>query len=136
MRRIGDILAGQNRQIGQIMKIRRFWTEIAGEVLAAHTEPVVIKNRTLLVLCDSPAWAQQVALLSRVIRDQVGAVTGVMLQKVEGKFGMAGRIPSRERTVHALVRPDIDPRDIEKLRDPDLARAVRALASGEESGNG
>ena len=45
MRRIGDVLAGQNRQIGQVMKIRSKWAEIAGEVLASHTEPVLIRNR-------------------------------------------------------------------------------------------
>ncbi len=136
MRRIGDVLASQNRQIGQIMKIRSQWTDIAGEVLAAHTEPVTIKNKVLQVLCDSPAWAQQVGLLSGTIQDQIRKFTRVKIEKIEGKFGMARKVPPRKRTVQAIGRPDIDPEDIEKIRDPNLARVVRELAAGEGNGNG
>ncbi len=136
MRRIGDVLANQNRQIGQVMKIRSRWTDIAGEVLASHTEPVVVKNKVLHVLCDSPAWAQQVGLLSGAIEEQIRKITKIRVQKVEGRFGMARKVPPRKRMVQAIGRPDIDPRDIEKIKDPGLARVVRELAAGEGSGDG
>ncbi|HNS91087.1 MAG TPA: DUF721 domain-containing protein [Deltaproteobacteria bacterium] len=136
MRRIGDVLANQNRQIGQVMKIRAQWTDIAGEVLAAHTDPVAIKHKVLQVLCDSPAWAQQVGLLSRTIEEQVRKITRVKIEKIEGRFGMARKAPPRKRTVQAIGRPDIDPRDIDKIRDPKLARVVRELATGEGNGDG
>ncbi len=136
MRRIGDVLANQNRQIGQVMKIRSRWKDIAGEVLAAHTEPVAIKNKVLQILCDSPAWAQQVGLLSRTIEEQIRKMTRVKIEKIEGKFGMVHKAPPRKRAVQAIGRLDIDPRDIEKIRDPKLAQIVRELAAGEGSGNG
>lgn len=135
MRRIGDVLANQNRQIGQVMKIRNRWTEIAGEVLASHTEPVVIKNKVLHVLCDSPAWAQQVGLLSGAIEEQIRKITKIRNLKVEGRFGMVRKIQPRKRTVLPIGRPDIDPRDIDRIRDPELARVIRQLAAGEGNGN-
>ena len=136
MRRIGDVLAGQNRQIGQIMKIRGKWAEIAGEVLASHTEPVLIRNRVLHVLCDSPAWAQQVGLLSGAIEEQVRKIVKVRVHSVEGRFGMARRTAPRKRTVPPVRRPAIDPKDIDKIRDPGLASAIRELATGQGGGNG
>lgn len=135
MRRIGDVLANQNRQIGQVMKIRSRWTEIAGEVLASHTEPVVVKNKVLHVLCDSPAWAQQVGLLSGAIEEQIRKITKIRNLKVEGRFGMVRKIQPRKRTVLPIGRPDIDPRDIDRIRDPGLARVIRQLAAGEGNGN-
>lgn len=136
MRRIGDVLAGQNRVMGQVMKIRSRWAEIAGEVLAAHTEPVVMKKKVLHVLCDSPAWAQQVGLLSGAIGEQIRKLTRIRVDGIEGRFGMVSRPKPRERTVRPMGRPDIDPGDIEKLRDPGLARAVRELATGRGGGDG
>lgn len=136
MRRIGDIIAGQNRQIGQVMMIRSRWADIAGEVLAAHSEPVVIRNKVLQVLCDSPAWAQQVGLLSKAIEEQLRKIARVRVQKVEGKFGMVRKTPPRTKAVRPIGRPAIDPRDIEKLKDPVLARAVRELAGSGGDGDG
>lgn len=133
MQRIGDILARGSRQLGQVMRIRSSWPEIAGEVLAAHTEPVMIRNRVLQVLCDSPAWAQQAGLLSRVIEERVREVTGFRGLKIEARFGMPGRILPRTRKARQVRRPDIDPADIARIRDPALARAVRALVEGKVS---
>ncbi len=136
MRRIGDVLANQSRQIGQVMKLRSRWTEIAGEVLASHTEPVVIKNNVLHVLCDSPAWVQQVGLLSGAIEEQIRKITKIRVRKIEGKFGIVRKVPPRKRSISPIVRPAIDPGDIEKIRDPDLASVIMELAAKEEKGDG
>jgi predicted nucleic acid-binding Zn ribbon protein len=114
--------------MGQVLKIRSRWTEIAGEVLSAHTEPVVVKAKVLHVLCDSPAWAQQVGILSTTLLEQIRKITGVTLTRVEGRFGMVRRPPDRKPARPALTRPDIDPADIDRIRDSDLAAAVRAWA--------
>ena len=135
MRRIGDILARSNEQIGQIMKVRSRWKEITGEVLAVHTEPVVINKKILHVMCDSPAWAQQIGMMSKVIEKQIKDITGIRVQKVEGKFGIARKTPPKIKTTQVIRRPDIDPRDVEKLKNPDLADAIRALISLEGNGN-
>ncbi|HOS97949.1 MAG TPA: DUF721 domain-containing protein [Deltaproteobacteria bacterium] len=136
MRRVGDVLARSNRQMGQVLKIRSRWTEIAGEVLSAHTEPVVVKAKVLQVLCDSPAWAQQVGILSATLQEQVRKIAGVTLTKVEGRFGMVRRPPARKPVRPAVTRPDIDPADIDRIRDRSLAAAVRAWAGREGEDDG
>lgn len=136
MRRVSDVLAQGNKQIGQIMAIRSRWSEIAGEVLRAHTEPVQIKNRVLVVLCDSPAWAQQVGMLAKVLEKQIRAVAGISVRGVEGKFGHVSRPPARKRPLREVKRPDIDPDDVARLKDKGLASVIRELMAPEEGGNG
>jgi hypothetical protein len=127
MRRAGEIIATRYKVFGQIFKVRENWKEIAGEVLAAHVEPVFIKNKVLHVLCDSPAWVQQIGILSSAITTQVKSVVGIRVEKVEGKFGMAQRIPPRQKALRVFKKPDIDPEDILKVKDPELAKAIRQL---------
>ncbi|HVN71445.1 MAG TPA: DUF721 domain-containing protein [Desulfomonilia bacterium] len=127
MQRVGDILAKNNEQIGQILKLRRNWKKIAGEMLAEHTEPVVIRNKTLHIMCDSPAWAQQVCMMSKVFEKQIKEIIGIRVNKVEGKFGVSTMAPMKEKAAHPIARPDIDPDDVKKLKDPVLAQAVRSL---------
>jgi hypothetical protein len=97
---------------------------------------VVVKNKVLHVLCDSPAWAQQVGLLSRTIQEQIRKITRIRVEKIEGRFGMAHKASPRKRSVPLIGRPDIDPRDIDRIRDPGLAMVIRELAAGERNGNG
>jgi hypothetical protein len=127
MRRVGDILSNSNDQIGQIMKIRQHWKDIAGEVLANHSEPVLIKKRVLQVICDSPAWAQQIGMMTKVVEKQIKDITGLKVLKVEGQFGMVKRNPVKENTQRPFTKPDIDPEDVKKIKDPRLAEAVLEL---------
>jgi hypothetical protein len=129
MQRLGDILARSNEQIGQIMMVRQNWKEIAGELLSVHAEPVVIKKKVLLVMCDSPAWAQQIGLLTKVLEKQIKDIIGLKIQKVEGKFGQVRKHPHKGKTIRVVKKPDIDPEDMKWLKDPKLAEAVRELIS-------
>jgi hypothetical protein len=135
MQRIGEVIGTRYKQIGQIMRIRQRWHEIAGEVLAAHAEPVVIKNKVLHVLCDSPAWAQQIGILSTTIASQVRKIAGIHVEKVEGRFGMASRMQERQKTPRKSGKPAIDPEDVDKVKDPELAKAIRTLIEPEGTGN-
>jgi hypothetical protein len=127
MHKLGDILARNNEQIGRIMMVRQNWKEIAGEVLSVHAEPIVIKKKVLLVMCDSPAWAQQIGMLTKVLEKQIKDITGIKIQKVEGKFGQVQTSPKKVKTIRVVKKPDIDPEDIKWLKDPKLADAVREL---------
>jgi len=113
--------------MGQILKIRSKWKEIAGDVLAQHTEPVLIKGRVLLVLCDSPAWAQQVGIMTKVIEKQIRDTTGIKVIRIEGQFGMVKRSPQKSKPQRAPVKLNIDPADVKNIKDPQLARAVSEL---------
>lgn len=132
MRRVGEILSKGSSQIGHMMKIRQNWKEIAGEVLSGHTEPVLIKNRVLHVICDSPAWAQQIGMLTKVLEKQVIEMTGIRIIRVEGQFGPARRNPLKVAVPRPFIKPDIDPEDLKKITDPILAKAVLELLNIEE----
>ena len=135
MQRLGDILARSNEQIGQIMIVRLNWKEIAGKVLSVHTEPVVIKKKILVVMCDSPAWAQQIGMLTKVLEKQIKDITGIKIQKVEGKFGHVRKYPQKGKAIRVVKKPDIDPEDMKWLKDPKLADAVRELLNLDGIGN-
>lgn len=135
MQRLGDILARSNEQIGQIMIVRLNWKEIAGEVLSVHAEPVVIKKKILVVMCDSPAWAQQIGMLTKVLEKQIKDITGIKIQKVEGKFGHVRKNPQKGKAIRVVKKPDIDPEDMKWLKDPKLADAVRELLNLDGIGN-
>jgi hypothetical protein len=127
MHRLGDILARSNEQLGQVMMVRQQWKEIAGEVLSVHTEPVVIKKKVL--------WAQHIGMLTKVLEKQIKDITGIKIQKVEGKFGYVRNPPQKGKTIRVVKKPDIDPEDMKWLKDPKLAEAVRELINLEGSGN-
>lgn len=136
MRRIGEVIGTKYKQIGQVMRIREGWHEIAGEVLAAHAEPVVIKNKVLHVMCDSPAWTQQIGILSPKLTSQIKEIAGIRVEKVEGKFGMVQKVPQRGKTPRIFKKLNIDPEDVNKVKDPELAKAIRQLIELEGTGDG
>ncbi|MBF0370465.1 MAG: DUF721 domain-containing protein [Magnetococcales bacterium] len=45
------------------MKIWKPWREAVGATLASHTEPTRLKEGTLTIRVDSPAWATQLSFL-------------------------------------------------------------------------
>ena len=46
------------------------WTEIVGEAVAAHVQPVRLDGRRLVVEVSDPAWATQMRLLTDRVRQR------------------------------------------------------------------
>ena len=136
MRRIGEVLGTGYKQISRIIKIRAKWSEIAGEVLAAHAEPVVIKNKVLHLMCDSPAWVQQAGMLSPALPAQIKKISGIRVEKVEGKFGHVQKMPKKSRQPLILNAFNIDPEDVNKVKNPELAHVIRQLIGSEGTEDG
>jgi predicted nucleic acid-binding Zn ribbon protein len=130
MQRISDILDRKYKGFSRIIKVRNLWTEIAGEVLASHSEPVQIKGKTLWVLCDSPAWVQQVDILSLTLIPRIRQVAGTKIESIEARFAVKRDPVPRKKTKKAFARPDIDPADVERIPNPDLRNAVKKLIKG------
>jgi hypothetical protein len=128
MQRLSDILNRKRWGFGKIIKIRNLWTEIAGDVLAAHTEPVHLKDGTLAVICDSPVWVQQMGVLGPALADKVHKVARIKVDKVEAKFSLNSR-PYQRRTPakRPVVKLNIDPEDVKQIKDPKLRKAVMQL---------
>lgn len=49
------------------------WEELVGETMASHVRPVRLREATLVVSADHPAWATQVRHLSSEILAKVAA---------------------------------------------------------------
>ncbi|MEX0657532.1 MAG: DUF721 domain-containing protein [Egibacteraceae bacterium] len=57
-------------------RVHGTWAEIAGEQLAAHTEPVRLHGGVLVVRADSATWATQVRFLAAQLAQRANAVLG------------------------------------------------------------
>lgn len=63
-RKIGDALDDVLRHLGSpssetLTTVFSRWPEVVGEQIAAHTEPVAVRNGTLAISADDPAWASE-----------------------------------------------------------------------------
>ncbi len=130
MQKVSDILDRKYKGFGKVVRIRKLWAEIVGEVLNSHTEPVQLKGNTLLVLCDSPAWVQQMSILSLTLTQRIHEVGKVRVDRIEAKFGVKRAPEQKKRVRRTLRKPDIDPADVEKITNPGLREAVRKLLEG------
>ena len=77
------------------------WTEIVGDAVAAHVQPVRLDGRRLVVEVSDPAWATQMRLLTERVRQRMHEVTGISVDNVEirvagGRAARGGR-PSIRR---------------------------------------
>ena len=128
MQRLSDILSRKYWGFSKIVKIRDMWTEIAGEVLAAHTEPVQLRGKTLAVICDSPAWVQQMGVLGPALAEKVHKVARIKIDTVDARFSAQNR-PARKRTSarRPVLKLNIDPEDVKRIKDPKLRKAVMQL---------
>ncbi|HDP25248.1 MAG TPA: DUF721 domain-containing protein [Deltaproteobacteria bacterium] len=136
MQKLGAILGYKYKPFARIIAIRKVWPEIAGELLASHTEPVLIKDKSLHVLCDSPAWVQQIGILAGVLLPRIREMAGVRVEKVEGKFGMLPVNKVQQKPAPKPFKMDIRLEDVQKMKNPELRSAIEALlkAQGGEHG--
>jgi predicted nucleic acid-binding Zn ribbon protein len=63
-RGIGDVIGGLTAQLGWETQLAKGdlllnWADLAGADTAKHSEPVSMEDGTLVVQCDSTAWATQ-----------------------------------------------------------------------------
>ena len=68
------------------------WTEIVGDAVAAHVQPIRLDGRRLVVEVSDPAWATQMRLLTDRVQQRIRDVTGTAVDTVEV------RVASRRRT--------------------------------------
>jgi predicted nucleic acid-binding Zn ribbon protein len=59
------------------------WSELVGEQIASHTTPIALRDATLVVAVDDPAWASQLRWLERDLTAQVAAALGAPVEAIE-----------------------------------------------------
>jgi predicted nucleic acid-binding Zn ribbon protein len=52
------------------------WPELAGAQLAAHAQPIALRDGELVVEVDDPAWASQLRWLEPELRQRLEALPG------------------------------------------------------------
>lgn len=81
-RPVGEALEGLARELGLgnlelLGRVTANWTAAVGAEVAAHTEPLRVEGRTLVVRALEPAWATQVRYLGAELARRLNAVVGV-----------------------------------------------------------
>jgi predicted nucleic acid-binding Zn ribbon protein len=59
------------------------WSEIVGDSVAAHVQPVRLDGERLVVDVDDPSWATQLRFLEANLRDRIREVTGASVGHFE-----------------------------------------------------
>lgn len=67
------------------------WSEVVGEAMAAHVQPVKLERDRLVVEVREPAWATQVRMLSDRIRERLQEVVGVSVDAIEVRVAGSDR---------------------------------------------
>ena len=81
-RPIDDSLDALSRRMGLegaqgLGRLFAGWTDIVGEAMAEHVQPVRIDASALVVTVDHPAWATQVRRLGDTLLDRAADHAGV-----------------------------------------------------------
>jgi len=98
-RPVGDALRAVRRQLGTpapsvLERVRTLWPEVAGAVLAAHSEPLHLRAGVLRIRVDDQAWAGQFRYLTdTVVAALDAAVPGAAIRELSVTAGPSGPTP-------------------------------------------
>jgi predicted nucleic acid-binding Zn ribbon protein len=72
-----EAVALESAPAGILARAQRLWPSVAGDAVAAETEPVSEREGVLTVRCESALWAQELELLGPEICARLnGALAG------------------------------------------------------------
>ena len=113
------------------------WEGIVGKPVAAHTEPVQLNFKSLLVMVDCPAWVQHLTFLKTELTEKIQRACGrETVAEIRFRVGTLSRDgSSRVFTVSPPPLPACLSEDevvlieeyLRPLRDPTLKEKLRSL---------
>lgn len=121
--RLRDLLDPAGRKLGfegavDAGKVFARWDAIVGSDIAEHVEPTSLRDGVLRVRTDSPAWATEVAYLSREIAGRVNTALGrELVRELKVASGPPSgrnesrRVPPPKQAPASSSKPPIDPRE-------------------------
>lgn len=101
-------------------RLRRHWSEIAGEQIASHTRPDQIRFKKLYLIVENSVWLQQLTFLKPALLEKINEAAGSQL--VSDIIFRVGEISSEPQEAHG--HDDEDPR----LADPSPESLAQAAA--------
>lgn len=97
MEKLGDALKKLTQELnlapawdtGTVLK---HWGQIVGESVAAHCEPIAIRDRILFVRTSSPVWSHQLSRCRHLIIEKLASY-GVTVSDVRFRAGEVSSAP-------------------------------------------
>ncbi|MDH5720268.1 MAG: DUF721 domain-containing protein [Spirochaetia bacterium] len=83
-----------------LIQIQKNWQVLAGEGLASHSTPLLLKENELYVTADHPIFAQQILLLQNEIRSKISETLPLRIKNIKVK---TGRIKWKTAPENSLV---------------------------------
>jgi len=116
-----------------LSRLRHYWPDILGPMMAARTEPVNIEpmedgNNRLWIAVNHSAMAQQIRFLRDEIRKACSSHCGIynlveIRTKVQADAGISAKAPVRAKTVPLRIRKRLAS-EIADVKDKRLRRAL------------
>src|SRR5437867_4772926 len=120
-------------------RLRRHWSEIAGEQIAMHTRPDQIRFKKLYLIVGNSVWLHQLTFLKPTLLERINEASGSQI--VSDIIFRVGEVSSMPREVQklddeALRMTDPSPESLAQaaahaaaVKDPDLrARLIAVMA--------
>jgi len=135
--RAGEVLARYLRRhhVRNVQEhaIANKWVELVGEQIAAHTQPLSLKDGLLNVVVASAAWLNELSLLRGPIVQRINELLGE--NTVAAIRLLAGRVRPSPRPAPIPEQPsyvELPPEEVERIEhevtevsDPELRAAIR-----------
>lgn len=81
-----------------LSSVQRVWADVAGELIAAQSEPTSERGGVVTITCSSAVWAQELDLLSGDLIERLNAVLeGQSVTSLRCQSGRARKWPEKPR---------------------------------------
>ncbi|MBI4653997.1 MAG: DUF721 domain-containing protein [Nitrospirae bacterium] len=134
MQRAGNILYRFIKDCGledglALRKIKDQWTTLAGETIAAHTSPQLLKGKILFITVDTPQWMHHLSFFKQEICEKL---TSYKVEEIRFKLGKLDEdINNKLNTLRAPRLSDEDIQYIENtirnIKDEELKKRFRVF---------
>jgi hypothetical protein len=128
------ILDGLARRLGLETKLlesrlRREWTEIVGEQIAAHTRPEQIRFKKLLVHVRHSVWLQQLTFLKPALLQKINGAAGTpLVADLVLRIGEISDHPTPDASPTGALVGSVEPSAEVKAQTTLHAQAVQDLS--------
>ncbi|MCS6971816.1 MAG: DUF721 domain-containing protein [Turneriella sp.] len=106
-----------------LQRLRADWPEIAGALLAQHSQPIALAENVLHVVCDHSTFANEIALLANALRKKIAAKYGIELTlRTRTSRRIFWHKPTGEKQA-------VPPKPVREATNPVLDRLLSELAA-------
>lgn len=109
-------------------KLRRQWSDVVSEPIAAHTRPDQIRFKKLYLIVDNSVWLQQLTFLKPTLLETINAAAGSPI--VSDIVLRVGEVRAQEENTKVKGKSE-DPGSSPEPGDADAVMAQESIAQAE-----